>query len=56
MLEACLLVTLQASPVVLYRYETYSFCLMVEHKLSIFKNRMLGRIFRAKIDELTEGW
>jgi hypothetical protein len=37
--------------VVLYGCETYSFSLGEEHRLKVFENRVLRRIFRPKIDE-----
>jgi hypothetical protein len=39
-------------PVVLYGYETLSLTLWLEHRLSVFENRVLRRIFRLKRDEL----
>jgi hypothetical protein len=27
-----------------------------EHRLRVFENKVLGRIFRPKRDEVTEGW
>jgi hypothetical protein len=27
-----------------------------EHKLRVFENRILGRIFGSKRDDMTEGW
>jgi hypothetical protein len=43
-------------PVVLYGCEIWSLTLREEHKLSVFKNRVLRRIFGSKRDELTGGW
>jgi hypothetical protein len=43
-------------PVVLYGCETLSLTLREEHRLRVFKNRMLGRIFGPKRDEVTGGW
>jgi hypothetical protein len=40
-------------PVVLYGCETCSLTLRDEHRLSVFENRMLRRIFRLKRDEVT---
>jgi hypothetical protein len=42
--------------VVLYRCETLSFTLREEHRLKIFENRVLRRIFGPKRDEVTGGW
>jgi hypothetical protein len=43
-------------PVVLYGYETWSLTLGEEHKLRVFENRVLGRIFGLKRGEVTGGW
>jgi hypothetical protein len=43
-------------PVVLYGCETLSLTLREEHRLRVFENRMLRRIFRPKRDEVTGGW
>jgi hypothetical protein len=40
-------------PVVLYGCETWSLILREEHKLTIFENRVLRRIFGPKRDEVT---
>jgi hypothetical protein len=40
-------------PAVLYGYETLSLTLREEHRLRVFENRMLRRIFRPKRDEVT---
>jgi hypothetical protein len=40
-------------PVVLYGCETWSLTLREEHKLRVFKNRVLSRIFGPKRDEVT---
>jgi hypothetical protein len=42
--------------VVLYGCETWSLTLRDEHRLSIFENRVLKRIFGPKRDEVTGGW
>jgi hypothetical protein len=42
-------------PVVLYGCETWSLTLREEHKLRVFDNRVLWRIFGPKIDEVTGG-
>jgi hypothetical protein len=39
-------------PVVLYGCETWSLTLREEHRLSVFENRVLRRIFGAKKDEV----
>jgi hypothetical protein len=43
-------------PVVLYRCETWSLTLREEHRLRVFENRVLRRIFRPKRDEVTKEW
>jgi hypothetical protein len=43
-------------PVVLYGYETWSMKLWEKHRLRVFGNRMLRRIFGQKRDEVTGGW
>jgi hypothetical protein len=43
-------------PVVLYGCETLSLTLREEHRLRIFENRVLRRIFGLKRDEVTGGW
>jgi hypothetical protein len=40
---------------VLYRCETWSIN-REEHKLRMFENRVLGRIFGPRRDEVTRGW
>jgi hypothetical protein len=42
-------------PVVLYGCETLSLTLRDEHRLRVFENRALGRIFGPKRDEVTGG-
>jgi hypothetical protein len=42
-------------PVVQYGHETRSLALREEHRLRVFENRMLRRIFAFKGDEVTEG-
>jgi hypothetical protein len=44
------------SPVVLYGCETLSLTLGEEHRLRVFENRVLRRIFRPNRDEVTGGW
>jgi hypothetical protein len=44
------------SPVVLYGCETCSLKLREEHKLRVFENRVLRRIFGPKRNEGTGGW
>jgi hypothetical protein len=39
--------------VVLYGYETWSLTLMEEHRLRIFENRVLRKIFGPKRDDVT---
>jgi hypothetical protein len=43
-------------PVVLYWYETWSLTLREEHRLRVFENRVLRRIFGPERDEATGGW
>jgi hypothetical protein len=40
-------------PVVLYGCETWSFRFRDEHRLRVFENRFLRRIFEPKRDEVT---
>jgi hypothetical protein len=42
--------------VVLYGCETWSLKLRKRHRLNIFENRVLRRIFGTKRDEITGGW
>jgi hypothetical protein len=42
--------------VVLYGCETWSLTLRKEHRLRVFENRMLRRIFGPKRDEVTGDW
>jgi hypothetical protein len=43
-------------PVVLYGFETWSLTSREEHRLRVFENRVLRRIFRLKRDEVTGCW
>jgi hypothetical protein len=43
-------------PVVLYGCETWSLPLREEHRLRVFENRVLRRIFGPKRDEVKEEW
>ena len=43
-------------PVVLYGCETWSLTLREEHRLRVFENRVLRRIFGPKRDGVTEEW
>jgi hypothetical protein len=43
-------------PVVLYGCETLSLTLREEHRLRMFENRVLRRIFGPKRDEVIGGW
>jgi hypothetical protein len=43
-------------PVVLYGCETWSLTLKEEHRLRVFENRVLRRIFGPKRDEVTGKW
>jgi hypothetical protein len=42
--------------VVLYGCETLSLALREEHRLRVFENRVLRKIFGPKRDEVTGGW
>jgi hypothetical protein len=42
--------------VVLYGCETWSLTLREEHKLRVFENRVLRKIFGLKRDEVIGGW
>jgi hypothetical protein len=42
--------------VVFYGYETWSLTLREEHRLRVFENRVLRRIFGPKRDEVTGEW
>jgi hypothetical protein len=44
------------SPVVLYGRKTWSLTLSEEHRLRVFENRVLRRIFGPKRDEVIGGW
>jgi len=43
-------------PVVLYGYETWSLSLRDEHRLRVFENTVLRRIFGPERDEVTGEW
>jgi hypothetical protein len=43
-------------PVVLYGRETWYLTLREEHRLRVFENRVLRRIFGPKRDEVTGDW
>jgi hypothetical protein len=43
-------------PVVLYGCETWSLTVRKEHRLEVFENRVLSRIFRPKRCEVTGEW
>jgi hypothetical protein len=43
-------------PVVLYGCEIWCLTLREEHRLRVFENRVLRRIFGPKRDEVTGGW
>jgi hypothetical protein len=43
-------------PVVLYGYETWSLTLKKEHRLRVFENRVLRKIFGLKMDEVIAEW
>jgi len=43
-------------PVVLYGCETWSLTLREEHRLRVFENRVLRKLFGPKRDEVTGEW
>jgi hypothetical protein len=43
-------------PVILYGSEIWSVTLREEHRLRVFENKVLKRIFGPKRDEVTGGW
>jgi hypothetical protein len=43
-------------PVVLFGCETWSLILRDKHRLRVFENRVLRRIFRLKRNEVIGGW
>jgi hypothetical protein len=43
-------------PLVLYGCETWCLTLREEHRLGVFENRVLRRIFGPKRDEVTGEW
>jgi hypothetical protein len=43
-------------PVVLYECETWSLTLKEEHRLRVFENGVLRRIFGPRREEVTGGW
>ena len=43
-------------PVVLYGSETWFLTLKEEHRLRVFENKVLRKIFGAKKDEITGEW
>ncbi|KAJ4441567.1 hypothetical protein ANN_11423 [Periplaneta americana] len=43
-------------PVLLYGYETWTLTLREEHRLRVFENKVLRKIFGAKRDEVTGEW
>jgi hypothetical protein len=43
-------------PVDLYGCETWFLTLREEHRLRVFEDRVLGRIFGSKRDEMEGGW
>jgi hypothetical protein len=58
LLSSCLLSIYKTIllPVVLYWCETWSLTLREEHRLRVFENRVLRRIFGPKGDEVTREW
>jgi hypothetical protein len=52
----CLISFFFTLPVVLYGCETWSLTFREEHRLRVFQNRVLRRIFGPKRDEVTGEW
>jgi hypothetical protein len=50
------IITVLFLPLVLYGCETLSLTLREEHRLKVFENRVLRRIFGRKRDGVTGGW
>jgi hypothetical protein len=44
------------SPLLLYGCETWSLTLKEEHRLKVFENKVLRRIFGPKRDDVIGGW
>jgi hypothetical protein len=51
MLTICIIL-----PVVLYVHETWTLSLREEHRLKVFENKVLRRIFGPKRDEIIGSW
>jgi hypothetical protein len=43
-------------PVIMYGCETWSLTLREEHRLRVFENRVLRRLYGPKRDAVTRGW
>jgi hypothetical protein len=57
LLSKNLKITIHNTPILLvYGRETWSLTLREEHKLKVFENRVLRRIFGPRRDEVTGGW
>ena len=52
-INICVCITL---PVVLYGCKTWSITLRGQHRLSVFENRVLRRIFGPRMDRVTGEW
>jgi hypothetical protein len=50
------LTVVELGTVILYGCEIWSLTLREEHRLRVFENRVLRRIFGPKRDEVTGGW
>jgi len=48
--------TLIVLPVILYRHEMLSLRLREKHKLRVFENKMLRRIFGSRTEEVAGDW
>jgi hypothetical protein len=56
LLKKCMEVGTIILPVILFGCETWSLTLREEHRLRVFENRMLRRIFGQMRDEVTGDW
>jgi hypothetical protein len=54
--QTIITIYIRETPVVLHGCETWSLILKEEHKMRVFGNRVLRRIFGPKRDVVTGGW
>jgi hypothetical protein len=54
--QCCYIYRILILPVVFYGCETWSFILREEHRVRMFENRVLRRIFVPKRNEVTGEW